>query len=256
MRWIDATDLENWASRRDSQDCLPLVIRRLIRATVNRINSISFPAGESIVYPGWDGRLESKEETEYIPKGLSLWELSTRKDIKTKAEEDYKKRKKTPLVQNPSEATYIFVTPTAWSNKDKWVEEKKKEKFWRDVRVYDARDLEEWLEQAPAVGAWLAKYIGKYPQQNVYSLGEWWKEWSGVTRPLLPPELVLASRDEQIEEVKKRLNSDPSPLAVQASTKDEALAFLSAVILTLPKEEKEHFLSLCQLGGEILCIAT
>ena len=209
MRWIDATDLENWASRRDSQDCLPLVIRRLIRATLNRnkIVSISFPAGESIVYPCWDGRLESKEETEYIPKGLSLWELSTRKDIKTKAEEDYKKRKKTPLVQNPSEATYIFVTPTAWSNKDKWVEEKKKEKFWRDVRVYDARDLEEWLEQAPAVGAWLAKHIGKYPQQNVYSLGEWWKEWSGVTRPLLPPELVLAGRDEQIEEVKKRLRS-------------------------------------------------
>ena len=57
MRRIDATDLENWASRRDSQDCLPLVIRRLIRATVNMINSISFPAGESIVYPGWDGRL-------------------------------------------------------------------------------------------------------------------------------------------------------------------------------------------------------
>jgi len=123
------------------------------------------------------------------------------------------------------------------------VEEKKKEKFWRDVRVYDDRDLEEWLEQAPAVGAWLAKHIGKYPQQNVYSLEEWWNEWSLVTHPPLPPELVLAGRDEQIEEVKKWLNSDPSLLAVQASTKDEALAFLSAVILTLPEEEKEHFLS-------------
>jgi len=119
MRWIDATDLENWASRRDSQEYLPLFIRRLIRVTVNKIDSISFPAGKSIVHPGWDGRLKSKEETEYIPKGLSLWELSTRKDIKTKAERDYKKRKETPLALNPSEATYIFVTPTVWSNKDK-----------------------------------------------------------------------------------------------------------------------------------------
>lgn len=243
MRWVNTIDLENWASRRDSQEYLPLLIQRLIRATVNKIDSISFPVGESIAYPGWDGRLGSKEETEYIPKGLSLWELSTRKDIKTKAEEDYKKRKETPLVPNPSEATYIFVTPIVWKDKDKWVEGKKKEKFWRDVRVYDARDLEEWLEQAPAVGAWLAKHIGKYPQQNVHSLEEWWNEWSLVTRPPLPPELVLAGREEQIEEVKKWLNSEPSLLAVQASTKDEALAFLSAVILTLPEEEKEHFLS-------------
>jgi hypothetical protein len=243
MKWIDDKDLEIWASRRDSQEYLPLVIRRLIRATASKIDSISFPAGESIVYPGWDGRLESKEETEYIPKGLSLWELTTRKDIKTKAEEDYKKRKETPLVSNPSEATYIFVTLRVWSNKDKWVEEKKKEKFWRDVRVYDARDLEEWLEQAPAVGIWLAKHIGKYPEKNIRSLEDWWNEWSLATQPPLPPELVLAGRDEQIEDVKNWLNSDPSRLVVQSSTKDEAIAFLAAVILTLSEEEKEHFLS-------------
>ena len=89
------------------------------------------------------------------------------------------------------------------------MEEKKKEKFWRDVKVYDARDLEEWLEQTPAVGAWLAKHIEKYPQQNVYTLEEWWHEWTLVTRPPLPPELVLAGRDEQIEKVKKWLNSEP-----------------------------------------------
>lgn len=243
MRWIDTIDLKNWASRRDSQEYLPLLIRRLIRATVNKIDSISFPAGESIVYSGWDGRLESKEETEYIPKGLSLWELSTRKDVGTKAQKDYQNRKKNPLVPNPSEATFIFVTPRVWKKKDKWVEEKKKEKFWRDVRVYDARDLEEWFEQAPAVGIWLAKYIEKYPQQNVYSLEDWWNEWSRVTHPPIPPELVLAGRNEQIEKVRKWLNSNPSPLVVQASTKDEALAFLSAVIFRLPEEEKEHFLS-------------
>ncbi|WP_271629438.1 hypothetical protein [Caldicellulosiruptor sp. DIB 104C] len=54
---------------------------------------------------------------------------------------------------------------------------------------------------------------------------------------------MLAGRKEQIERVKNWLNSESSLLKVQASTKDEALAFLSAVILTLPEEEREYFLS-------------
>ncbi|WP_271629437.1 hypothetical protein [Caldicellulosiruptor sp. DIB 104C] len=118
MKWINSTDLKNWASRRDSEEYLPLVIRRLIRATVNQIKSISFPAGDSIVYPGWDGILESKEETEYIPRGLSLWELSTEKSIGEKAKRVYQTRKENPLIPNPSEATFIFVTPRIWTKKD------------------------------------------------------------------------------------------------------------------------------------------
>ena len=123
MQWIEAEDLKNWALRRDSQEYLPLLIRRLIRATVNKIDSINFPAGDSIVYPGWDGRLESREKTEFIPKGLSLWELSTRKDIRIKAQKDYQERKENPLIPNPSEATFIFVTLRLWKEKDKWVRE-------------------------------------------------------------------------------------------------------------------------------------
>ncbi|WP_022853909.1 hypothetical protein [Thermodesulfatator atlanticus] len=131
MRWIDAMDLKNWSSSRDSEEYLPLVIRRLIRATIDQIKSISFPAGDSVVCPRWDGRLESMEETEYIPKGLSLWELSTRKDVRTKAEEDYQKRKENLLVPNPSKAIFIFVTSRVWTSKDEWAEKKKKERFWK-----------------------------------------------------------------------------------------------------------------------------
>ncbi len=242
MKWIDSTDLKNWAPRRDCQENLPLVIRRLIRATVSKIDSIFFPAGDSTVYPGWDGRLESKEETEYIPNGLSVWEIGTHKDIKTKAEEDYKKRQKDPLEVNPLETTYIFATPRVWTKKDEWAKEKKEEDFWKDVRVYDARDLEEWLERTPAVGAWLAKYLNKYPE-DVLSLEDWWNEWSQVTHPPINPELVLAGRKEQIEEVKNWLISPPSSIAVQGSTKDESVAFLSAVILSSPEPKKEYFLS-------------
>jgi len=131
MRWIDTTDLKNWASRRDCQGFFPLVIRHLIRATMNNITSIVFPAGDSIISPGWDGRLESKEETEYIPEGLSVWEIGTNQDIKRKAEEDYQKRKQNPLGLNSFEVTFIFITPRIWSSKDEWITEKRKKEFWK-----------------------------------------------------------------------------------------------------------------------------
>jgi hypothetical protein len=242
MKWINSTDLEGWAKRRDCQENLPSVIRQLIRATISNIKYISFPAGDSIVYSGWDGILESLEETEYIPKGLSGWEIGTNQYIKKKAKEDYQKRKQDTLDLNPSQAVYIFVTPRIWAQKNKWVDEKKKEKFWRDVRVYDARDLEEWLEQAPAVGAWLARHIGKYPE-NVLSLKDWWEQWSIITKLPLIPELVLGGRKDEIDKIKSWLTSNPSYISVQSLTTDEAIAFLSAVILTLPENEKEYFFS-------------
>ena len=46
-----------------------------------------------------------------------------------------------------------------------------------------------------------------------------------------------------MQEVKKWLNSGPSILPVQASTKDEAIAFLSSVIFKLPEEERDYWLS-------------
>lgn len=242
MKWIDSKNLEIWADTRDCQETLSLVIRRLIRATITKINTISFPAGDSILYPGWDGILETSKKTEYIPEGVSRWEIGTSKNSKKKANEDYQKRKTNHLKLIPSETTFIFITPRVWTEKDEWAIERKNENFWKDVRVYDAKDLEEWLEQATAVGVWLARHIGKYPE-NILSLEDWWNEWSRVTKPPFIPELVLGGRTEEITKVKDWLKSPPKPLSIQALTRDESIAFLSAVIFTLPENEKDYFLS-------------
>ena len=242
MMWIDTNALQNWASRRDCQGDLPLVVRRLIRATATDITHIDFPAGDSVVYPGWDGVLQTSVATEYLPQGSSRWEVGTSQDIKRKAEEDYQKRKEDPRGVKPEETTFISVTPRIWSEKDEWSSEKRKERFWRDVRVYDARVLEEWLEQAPAVGAWLARKLGIYPE-GVVALEDFWREWSSISNPPLTPEVVMAGRNDQVESVRKWLNSSPTPLAVQATTSQEVIAFLSAVISTLPETEREFFLS-------------
>jgi hypothetical protein len=52
MKWIDTTDITNWAKRRDCQDTLPQLIRKLIRATSNSIKSINFPSGENVLIGG------------------------------------------------------------------------------------------------------------------------------------------------------------------------------------------------------------
>lgn len=250
MKWIDSKDFDAWASRRDCQEVLPLLIRRLIKATIRDLSLISFPAGDNIVYSGWDGRLISKEETEFIPIGLSLWEIGTNKDIRRKANDDYEKRKINHSEYNPLKTVFIFVTPRIWSKKEKWAQEKNKEGFWREVRVYDGRDLEECLENAPAVGAWLARHIGKYPH-NVQALEDWYNEWSNVTNPQITPELVLGGRDKEREKIKDWLSSNPSsPLSVQAFTKDEAIAFLYGVISKLSDSEKDYFLSRCLIVND------
>lgn len=242
MLWIDTTTLINWASRRDCQGYLPLVIRRLIRATATDISQINFPAGDSVVYPGWDGILETIVATEYLPQGFSVWEIGTNQNIKNKANEEYQKRKDNLLGVNPRETTFIFVTPRIWSKREVWRREKQNERFWKDVRVYDARVLEEWLEQSPAVDTWLAKRLGICPQ-GVIALEDFWIEWSLTPKPHLTPEVVIAGRSTQVESIRKWLSSSPAPLAVQATTSEEAIAFLSAVINTLPEIEREFFLS-------------
>jgi hypothetical protein len=128
MRWIDTADIKQWANRRASQGTLPLLVRKLIRTTVNDVKSIHFPSEENISIRGWDGILNTLEATEYIPNGLSLWEFGTNKDVKGKADDDYDKRTLKSLGFNPSEVTYIFVTPRLWGNKETWIEEKKKDK--------------------------------------------------------------------------------------------------------------------------------
>ena len=125
MKWIDATTLKNWASSRDCQENLPFVIQRLVRATSTDISNIAFPSGNSIIYSGWDGILEVIKGNEYIPEGLSVWEIGTNENIKKKANDDYQKRKENTLGIDAKETTFFFVTPRIWPTKDSWAKEKK-----------------------------------------------------------------------------------------------------------------------------------
>ena len=77
--------------------------------------------------------------------------------------------------------------------------------MWKEVRVYDSASLEEWLEQSPAVDAWLAGMLGKKPT-GVTTVDEYWANLQAMTDPSLKPEVFLASREEQVKELRDWLD--------------------------------------------------
>jgi hypothetical protein len=249
IRWVNATDLSQWAERRDGQGGMPELMTRLIRAATGMAARIRFPSDESIQLPGWDGTCDIETGTEHIPSGSSGWEIGTqRTGILGKANDDYTKRTSDSLGIACDSATFIFVTPRRWTQKGDWTAARLKEGKWADVRAYDADDLVHWIELYPAVGHWLAVSMGSRPQ-GVRQLEEAWEEWSLSTERPLTAELMRAGRDEDATQILRWLREEPSLLSVQGESPDEAAAFLYAAIEQLPEEYRLEYYARCLTAG-------
>ena len=242
---ITRDQLASWADTPESKANFPYLISRLIRATTAKDTKVDIPWGSATYIEGWDGIVNSKEEARYIPEGISLWELGTGQDPKKKADADYEKRTKDPRGYTPQDATFVFVTPRAWTKKEEWVSQKKEEKKWKDVIVYDGISLEQWLDEAPAVSRWFASqgYAGVCSSDGIMTADECWEEWSCSEQLQLQPACVLAGREVAREELIKRLEGNPSTIGVRASTKGEAIAFILATMKPSDSEVSGRFFS-------------
>ena len=94
---VDATDLTVWANRRDAQERLPHLVRRLILTTAGGITRLQFRAGDGVLLPGWDGLAEVQTGNAFVPDGLSVWEMGTDRRVRPKAQDDYDTRSENPL---------------------------------------------------------------------------------------------------------------------------------------------------------------
>ena len=242
---ITRDQLASWADTPESKANFPYLISRLIRATTAKDTKVDIPWGSATYIGGWDGIVDSKEKTRYVPKGISLWELGTDRDPKKKADADYEKRTGDPLGYTPHDATFVFVTPRTWTKKEEWVSQKKEEKKWKDVIVYDGISLAQWLDEAPAVSRWFASqgYAGVYSSDGIITADEYWEEWSCSRQLELTPDCVLAGREVAREALIKLLEGDPSIIGVRASTKGEAIAFILATMKASDSEVSGRFFS-------------
>lgn len=75
MDLVTATDLEQWAERRDAQAQLPQFVRRLIAATAHDLTRPNVRAGEGVALREWDGIAIALHPSTFVPSGLSAWEM-------------------------------------------------------------------------------------------------------------------------------------------------------------------------------------
>lgn len=238
----NSTDIDHWADRIVSRSEVPRLLRRLVHATCQDVQRIGFAADEGVQLGGWDGVVQAAIGNAYVPLGVSVWEAGSNLNIKAKADEDYEKRSQDPLNVLPYDSTFVFITPRRWGGKDNWVASRNNDGIWHEVRAYDAEDLAQWLEQAPAVHIWLSELIGKlYP--GARSLDDFWAEWSNETRPSLPPALVVGGRLRERDQVLAWLRSAASPLTLAADSAAETIAFFAGVLQELDAGERAKTLS-------------
>lgn len=242
MKWVNATDLKHWADTRECQGLLPQLLRRLVHATVGNVLRCDFSSGESVQLGGWDGLLHVNEGNPYVPTGLSAWEIGAEKRVTAKANDDYRKRTSKPEGVDRPDTSFVFVTPRAWRNKRKWEKRKNSRTPWKNVRGYNADDLEQWLELAPSVAVWLGTLLGK-PTSGTRSIEEYWDKWSSATNPALSIDLLAAGREAEGNRICEWLNERPSVIAVQGDTDDEAVAFLCSTLLRMAEVDRERHLA-------------
>lgn len=235
---IRANDIEGWVSHNiPARTRLAVFLRTLVHSTGRGLIKVDFPGNDDAERPGWDGIVEADEGAPWVPSGRSGWEFGTNEDPKAKAEGDFEKSVKALKKKESADMTFVFVTPRRWAGKDAWVAAKKAKGLWKDVRAYDASDLEQWLEQSLPGQAWFANET-HIPAQHVRSLDKCWADWASVSTPPLPGSLFNSAIEATKRLVHSRLSKPvEGPILIAADSTEEALAFLSQLLSERGGEE-------------------
>ena len=224
---IKAVDIQRWAEENiGARQELPALLRRLVHSTGRELTRVDFPAHDNAERKGWDGLIETSAPTPWVPAGKSGWELSCRRDVERKAGIDYAKSLRSARTTERKATTFVFVTARNWNKKREWAEQKAALSEWRDVRAYDASDLEQWLEQSAPTQVWLAERLGQ-AVEACRSIEQCWSEWADVCKRPLASQLFDSSVELHADNFRDWLAKEPEdPFVVAADSREEALAFL------------------------------
>lgn len=238
---IKSNEISDFFQISETRSLLAVLLRKLIHSTTAKesILTINFPGYNDAERKGWDGVLECNSSNAWVPIGKSNWEFGTSKDFKSKAQRDFIARSSvSDDIQK--ETTFVFVTPHKWDGKDQWVSNKVNESKWKSVRVYDATDLEQWIEQSIPVQIWLAEKI-KPSNLGVQSIEDCWDNWSSVRQPQLTKEIFLPHVIQHQKLFFSWLeNTSDLPLIVKADSIDEGKAFICAILDTEEARDKKY----------------
>lgn len=218
--------------QREFQGLLPLLVKKLILNSCKSIDSIRMPHGDDIWAPGFDGVVHCAEESIYVPAGYSVWEFGTNKDSLEKVNEDYKKRTQNSLGVSKEDACFCFVSPKIWAYSKSIDEWQSEHTDWKQIKIYDASILCDWINSEPAVRAWLMEEVFHKPV-DFTTLEYAWTHFSNKTSPPFSHSLFLSDRDDEVEIFANTLQSPV--VRVKADTYVEAVGFVLSALMQKPE---------------------
>lgn len=225
----NADALDQWAAYVPAEAALPRLMRRLI-ANTSEPTWLEMATGAATRFPGWDGTVRVTAGNTWVPEGDSYWEMGTNREIRDKANRDYRKRTDGTHEDERLAATFVFVTPRHWRDREDWIKTKKDERAWGDVRAIDASGLEAWLEEAEQVHLWLSQEMDA-SIRGARTLESWWAEWTDLSYPhRIPPAMLLYGREGEVSQLLSWLRADRNKHVLQGATQDEVIAFVGAVL--------------------------
>lgn len=227
---IKARQIEDWAdSRIDARTHLAVLLRKLVHSTGSDLRQVDFPGYDNAQRKGSDGFVEAGAATPWIPEGISCWEFGTDEKPGVKANKDYTARLTSVDTTERAKSTFVFVTPRNWAGKTAWEKQKNEAGDWKAVRVFDASDLEQWLEQSVPAQIWLAEQLA-LPISGYETLEQAWHRWADASEPHLTPEIFAPSIAAYRGTFKAWLEKPSDrPFVVAADSRGEALAFLACL---------------------------
>lgn len=205
---VSASNIISWVENNNklAQQELPQIIRRLC-FDAQDTKASSFPAGDSTFMPSWDGTLVSINGSAWVPAGESVWEIGTDSSVGSKANSDFIKRTEDSSEDFKAENTYIFITPRRWKNKEKWITDNKNKGGWKEVRAYDATDLEEWIDSQPSNAVYIAEILG-IGGYGVKSAEAYFNDWANQCKPAITKEALISGRESSFESLDKEFTDN------------------------------------------------
>lgn len=243
MKLITSTDLQNWAKTRESEQYLPLLLRRLIinKVGFENIQHITIPGGDSIWKPGVDGKILTRVDSLLGEKDKTyMVECGQCVEDKQKFENDLKKRTAQLEGVKQKNSVFVFITTNKIKDLNSTLNATKEKvegsDLWADIKLYDADDIETWLDNDFATFAWLADIMGKQ-SNGLKDFDGFWRTWKASTEIPIDEDIILARTNTYQNEVYKFLNVGSGVFNIKSTSRTESVLFFMASILKAPFKE-------------------
>ncbi len=253
---IKSGDLSRYADTRDSQGVIPELVYLLIRQSVSEMIECRIPYGDAVNQPGLDGLVNCKNGFhQFVPDGISCWEIGTGGNPQDKATDDFQKRTKKLSDSERADSSFVFVTPRSagangWEEPEQtaWIK-RRRNQGWKQIRIIDGVKLADWLREFPALGRWMASKIGITPSLGgiITPLEHWNLIQSQGERsdPPLPPKLFIISRDGACAALEAVFSGISKRLFLFAESEHDVDDFVAAYLATIEDAKAQEYANRC-----------